>query len=161
MSMPMPLLGLLRHLMRSQTTELLSCARTALKIARAQNPPRRCRSGLIIIDPSLLELHSDKRDAVHYPQIGILSEDGLALLRAMQVSLEKLQGLVKQRGNVNDPTHEIASCTRQLETDAKELTVIVAAARKPFSIHKSAASKTYLLHCRMVAIPWPRSKLPN
>lgn len=108
----------------SRTTELLSCARTALKIARAQNPPPSAQDWWFI-DPSLLELHSDKRDAVHYPQIGILSEDGLALLRAMQVSLEKLQGLVKRRGNVNDPTHEIASCTRQLETDAKELTVIV------------------------------------
>lgn len=108
----------------SRTTELLSCARTALKIARAQNPPPSAQDWWLI-DPSLLELHSDKREIVHYPQIGILSDDGLALLRAMQVSLEKLQGLVKRRGNVNDPTHEIASCTRQLETDAKELTTIV------------------------------------
>lgn len=107
----------------SRTSELLSCARTALKIGRAQNPPPTPQDWWFV-EPSQLELYQ-QGGGVHYPQISILSEDGLALLRAMQVSLETLQALVKRRGHVNDPTHEIASCTRQLETDAKELTTVV------------------------------------
>lgn len=107
----------------SRTSELLSCARTALKIAKAQNPPPSPHDWWFI-EPSQLELHQEQQQQ-YFPQVSILSEDGLTLLRAMHVSLETLQQLVKRRGHVNDPTNEIASCTQQLETDAKELNTIV------------------------------------
>jgi syntaxin 5 len=48
----------------------------------------------------------------------------------MQATLAKLSGLVKRRGQTNDPTQEIALCTRQLEMDAKELADIVQSMRK-------------------------------
>ena len=112
----------------SRTSELLSCARTALKIAKVRNPPPSPHDWWFI-EASELELHQEQNHSQHqqqsHPQISVLSEDGLTLLRAMQVSLETLQLLVKRRGHVNDPTHEIASCTQQLETDAKELSTIV------------------------------------
>jgi hypothetical protein len=112
----------------SRTSELLSCARTALKIAKARNPPPSPYDWWSI-EASELELHQEQNHSQHqqqsHPQISLLSEDGLTLLRAMQVSLETLRLLVKRRGHVNDPTHEIASCTQQLETDAKELSTVM------------------------------------
>lgn len=107
----------------SRTAELLSCARTALKIARAQNPPP-LETDWWVVEPSQLHLHNGAYAYSNSPLDDSL-EDALSLLRAMQASLETLEGLVRRRGHTNDPTQEIAIKTKQLETDAQELNTIV------------------------------------
>mmetsp|Transcript_2881 Transcript_2881/g.4339 ORF Transcript_2881/g.4339 Transcript_2881/m.4339 type:complete len:421 (+) Transcript_2881:78-1340(+) len=107
-----------------RTSEFLSCAKTALKIAQ-QQPSEGWWSHMG--DPSLLTLHDiNASDQNTNPILATLFEDGCALLRTMDASLETLQGLVRRRGHTNDPTPEIAVTTQQMEADMKELKTVIA-----------------------------------
>jgi hypothetical protein len=48
-------------------------------------------------------------------------EYGLTLLETMETELKQLEGLVRRRGQSNDPTQAIAASTRRLEQDTQEL----------------------------------------
>ena len=98
----------------SRSSELLSCAKTALKIANTNNNSADAR-----MSPNELHLHSFT-DA-HDTHVQALLEDGLTLLRQMKQSLEMLSSLVKRRGHTNDPTEEISFALSQWEEAAKEL----------------------------------------
>lgn len=107
----------------SRSAELLSCARSSLKLLQSQ-PVTPATEWLQPITPQQLQLHSQ-----HSPssdaELDSLLEDGLSLLREMKTGLVKLQSLVRRRGHTNDPTNDIASVMRQFETDAKELSDLI------------------------------------
>jgi len=106
----------------SRTSEFLSCAKTALKIAQ-QQPSEGWWSNM---DPSHLTLHDGTATTTtNNPLLAGLFEDGCVLLRTMDASLETLQGLVRRRGHTNDPTPEIAVTTQQLEADMQELRTVI------------------------------------
>lgn len=107
----------------SRTSEFLSCAKTALKIAQ-QQPAEGWWSQMG--DPSQLTLHTTNSTKSNSPLLATLFEDGCTLLRTMDASLETLQGLVRRRGHTNDPTPEIAVTTQQLEADMQELKTVIA-----------------------------------
>lgn len=102
----------------SRSAELLSCARTAVKIAKQQHPTEE--EGWWCIHPAHLSLSE-----VHTAPNHDVLEDGLSLLRTMDAELKQLEGLVRRRGQTNDPTDEIAQSVHRLETDAKELTDLI------------------------------------
>jgi hypothetical protein len=111
----------------SRSSELLSCAKTALKIAKAQHANEANYDGTIwwaCQEPNLLSLCAWK-DQSSQSLLDGLCEDGLALLRTMDVELKQLETLVRRRGHTNDPTEEIAASVRRLEGDAKELSSLV------------------------------------
>jgi hypothetical protein len=133
----------------SRSSELLSCARTALKIAKAERPPPTPEDWWHL-DPSQLVLNDEDRHqkyVANASKVDELSEDGLILLRAMQGSLEVLQSLVKRRGHVNDPTQEISTCTQQLEEDSRELSSIV----QQLKSFRSTHSKQHQRHVESIA----------
>jgi SNARE domain len=133
----------------SRSSELVSCARTALKIAKSQHPIPTPEDWWYL-DPSQLSLYVDDRNQNHIAptsKVAELSEDGIILLRAMQSSLEVLQSLVKRRGHVNDPTQEISTCTQQLEEDSKELSTIV----QQIKSFRSTHSKQHQRHVESIA----------
>lgn len=108
----------------SRSSELLSCARTALKIAQSSSANDQSSAALQHVSAEQLELHScDDSPSLHSP-VETLLEDGLALLRQMKQSLDTLSSLVKRRGHTNDPTVEISRALSQWEEDAKELSQI-------------------------------------
>lgn len=102
----------------SRSSELLSCARTALKIAQTSPSPEQ--QWLLSITGTQLHLHDADASPSH-TDMQVLLEDGLTLLRQMKHSLMTLGSLVKRRGHTNDPTEEISRALRQFEEDAKEL----------------------------------------
>ena len=111
----------------SRSVELLSCGKTALKIAKAQHAGEDDYGGTMwwaCQQPNELALCSWKDQQSHSHLDG-LCEDGLSLLRAMDAELSQLESLVRRRGHTNDPTEEIAASVRRLETDAKELSSLV------------------------------------
>jgi hypothetical protein len=96
----------------SRTDELLSCARTAFKIATSQGIPQQYTS----VD--FIKTH----DTNYRPQpISSFLEEGLTLLRSMDHDVKSLQTLVKRRGQTNDPTREISTLAARLEQDTQEL----------------------------------------
>ena len=114
----------------SRSSELLSCAKTALKVAKAQHandPPSHVLQWYQQLDPTQLRLAGESRSD---SPVVVLCQDALSLLRAMQQALTKLQALVRRRGHTNDPTHDIALAAQQLEQDAKELNEIVTALQR-------------------------------
>jgi hypothetical protein len=116
----------------SRSDELLSCARTAVKLALRQHPGTSgWWDGL---NPASLTLHSSYHhksasSSSHHPLHAQPSaaitheslEDGLTLLRTMERQLQQLEGLVKRRGQTNDPTEEITRLVQRLEMDAADL----------------------------------------
>jgi len=126
----------------SRSTELLSCAKTALKIAKSRhtkeaeqaalnNRPfpassNRSNQWFLELNPTDLELHNPQhRRPISSPEQEIL-EDGLTLLRTMESELTVLEKLVRRRGHTNDPTEEIGIAVQRLERDAKDLTGLIA-----------------------------------
>lgn len=102
--------------------EFLACAKTALKIGKNQhkndpNPPPP--NAWWLVSPSDLRLLEPAQQNTRQAEI---LEDGLALLRTMEIELKQLESLVRRRGQTNDPTQAIAASTRRLEEDTKELT---------------------------------------
>jgi len=103
----------------SRSSELLSCAKTALKIAQSSSPPD---APVQQVSPNDLSLYSS--ESPRSSHVETILEDGLTLLRQMNQSLTTLSSLVKRRGHTNDPTLEISAALLQWEEDAKELSHI-------------------------------------
>ena len=140
----------------SRSVELLSCGKTALKIAKAQHAGEDDYGGTMwwaCQQPNNLALCSwkvDKNSYHHQPQqkshLDGLCEDGLSLLRTMDAELNQLESLVRRRGHTNDPTEEIAASVRRLETDAKELSSLV---KTGFAMPRASAQ--YQRHNQLIA----------
>ena len=120
----------------SRSAELVSCARTALKIA--QNRHAKGGGGLANnanatdwlwnANPADLELYNPQdgeSSSFQSPEVET-AQDGLTLLRSMESNLSHLQELVRRRGHSNDPTEEIGRTVQRLEQDAKELAAVIA-----------------------------------
>lgn len=121
-----------------RSAELLSCAKTALKIVqnrhvKQQQQQQQHNHGpqpeewFLRCNPADLHLH---KDGVHDPHASSsatmeILEDGLTLLRSMEAELQHLEGLVRRRGHTNDPTQEISATVSALEQDAAELTTVI------------------------------------
>jgi hypothetical protein len=123
-----------------RSAELLSCAKTAVKIAQSRHAKQEQvqqqqqengatgsaseqQQWFSHLNPADLELHNPALWQRH-PSSEVL-EDGLTLLRTMESELKHLEGLVRRRGHTNDPTQEISAAVLALEQDAAELTGIV------------------------------------
>ena len=120
-----------------RSSELLSCAKTAVKIAQSrwqQNksttngtrlPNDSSNSDWIgNLNPSDLELYNHNKQHQHSPLNAAL-EDGLEILEVMESELQRLNELVRRRGHSNDPTQEISASVAAIEKDVVELTSIV------------------------------------
>ena len=94
----------------SRSAELLSCAKTAVKIAQRQGT---WNGG----DLSLLSLATTTSNNPLHTTL----DEGISLLQAMEAELVHLEALVRRRGQTNDPTTDIASSTHRLQTYAREL----------------------------------------
>jgi hypothetical protein len=119
-----------------RSAELLSCAKTAVKIAQGRHAKQQLQhesnggtstteqqqQWFTHINPADLELHNV---SLHSQQPSEVLEDGLTLLRTMESELKHLEGLVRRRGHTNDPTQEISAAVSALEQDAAELTRII------------------------------------
>jgi hypothetical protein len=113
----------------SRSNELLSCAKTAVKIAQRKH----------VSDPPPSDPHSASRwwtvklsdlrlydTSNQYPQESHeVLEDGLSLLHAMEGELKHLEGLVRRRGHTNDPTEAISLSVKRLELDTQELMELI------------------------------------
>lgn len=132
----------------SRSSELLSCAKTALKIAKSQHGNDDDYGGTMwwaCQQPNELALCSWKEE-ISNSQLDGLCEDGLSLLRTMDAELYQLETLVRRRGHTNDPTKEIAASVRRLETDAKELSSLI---KTGFQFPR--ASSQYQRHTQLIA----------
>lgn len=96
----------------SRSLELMSCAKTALKVAKNRQEPWADQW-----TPQSLHLH-DATTAVASED-----SDAFVLLRSMRSTLAKLETLVKRRGHTNDPTAEIESAVATMEHDRAALAV--------------------------------------
>ena len=136
----------------SRSSELLSCAKTALKIAKAEYANDDDYGGTMwwaCQQPNELSLCSSWKDQPRNGSSGPLDglcEDGLSLLRTMDAELTQLESLVRRRGHTNDPTEEISASVRRLETDAKELATLV---KTGFNFPKANAQ--YQRHTQLIA----------
>ena len=102
----------------SRTDELLSCAKTAFRIAASSKNTTTTTSTSSYTSLDSIQLHNPS----FQPQpISDLLEEGLTLLRSMDHDVSTLQTLAKRRGQTNDPTKEIAVLTARLEQDTQEL----------------------------------------
>jgi hypothetical protein len=125
-----------------RSSELLSCAKTALKVAKAQHVPSTTTTNNATttteppwyhMDPKDLRLALEPRVLLNNNGINSSSvtttitvcQDALSFLRSMQSTLTTLHSLVRRRGHTNDPTHDIAMATRTMEQDAQELAALV------------------------------------
>ena len=101
----------------SRSLELLSCAKTALKIAQNHDESQHA------ISPTQLSLY-DTDNKPSDSHVSLVLEDGLHLLRQLQTCLETLSSLVKRRGHTNDPTLEMQRQLDDFEQAARELSEI-------------------------------------
>jgi hypothetical protein len=112
----------------SRSNELLSCAKTAVKIAQRKH----ASSGAPTDTPDTpdtynwwtvkltdLQLYDGSNQEPHVSHEVL--EDGLSLLRTMEGELKHLEGLVRRRGHTNDPTEEISLSVKRLELDTQEV----------------------------------------
>ena len=113
----------------SRSNELLSCAKTAVKIAQrkhASDPPPsdpHNNSAWWTVKLSDLRLYDTSNQ---YPQESHeVLEDGLSLLHTMEGELKHLEGLVRRRGHTNDPTEAISLSVKRLELDTQELMELI------------------------------------
>ena len=114
-----------------RSAELLSCAKTAVKIAqsRKQQPstngkPHGDSNWIGNLNPSDLELYNHKKPHT-LSTLNEAVEDGLEILDVMESELNRLNELVRRRGHSNDPTQEISASVAAIEKDVAELTSIV------------------------------------
>lgn len=120
----------------SRSAELLSCAKTALKIAQSRHSKQT--DGEVLqseqqwfshLSPADLALHNPDRERPSQ-----VLEDGMTLLRTMESELKRLEGLVRRRGHTNDPTQDISAAVSVLQQDAAELTVIISTLQPPATL---------------------------
>ena len=118
----------------SRSDELLSCAKTFVKMTQRQHAHDPVSS-----DGSAAagwwthycpaDMHLHPMDHVSASVSGSTSsstlEDGLGLLRTMNVELKQLESLVRRRGQTNDPTQEISLAVKRLDADTKELATLI------------------------------------
>lgn len=116
-----------------RSAELLSCAKTAVKIAQTrmqQNGsnvrPSNGSDWVGNIIPSDLELYNHNKHH-RYSPLNETLYDGLEILDVMESELKRLNELVRRRGHSNDPTQEISVSVAAIEKDVAELTSIVQA----------------------------------
>eukprot|EP00956_Cyclotella_meneghiniana_P023876 scaffold47207_cov62-Cyclotella_meneghiniana.AAC.2 len=127
-----------------RSKELLSCARTALKISQSklrQRDPHQQQSPdtpdwLLDIDPASLKLYSSPSKSVDTfgAQINhdddtpsqILLKDSTDLLAILDGQLSELHSLVRRRGHTNDPTVEIQSALEKFQEGVKEMKEVCA-----------------------------------
>ena len=128
----------------SRSVELLSCGKTALKIAKAQHTAAAAAAAgggqqqddsssssawWACQEPNQLTLNQwndqQQQQQQQQSQLDGLCEDGLSLLRTMDAELSQLESLVRRRGHTNDPTEEMSASVRRLEADAQELASLV------------------------------------
>jgi hypothetical protein len=129
----------------SRSNELLSCAKTALKIAQSStivDNNDNCENPLTHMSVESLCLNPMFR---HPPPTLAILEDGLTLLRAMEFSLHKLQALVRRRGHTNDPTEQISQLIHQLEQDTQELAEFVQGLSRRKTRSKQASAHWQLI----------------
>ena len=110
----------------SRSSELLSCAKTALKIAQSQHADASPEENNPVLQqsPNQLSLYNHTADNLSDSSISFLLEDGLALLRQMKLALETLSSLVKRRGHTNDPTLEMQRQLDDFQHAARELSTL-------------------------------------
>jgi hypothetical protein len=111
----------------SRSNELLSCAKTAVKIAQRKHasspPPTDPHSAWWTVKLSDLRLYDTSNQ---HPQVSHeVLEDGLSLLHTMEGELKHLEGLVRRRGHTNDPTEAISLSVKRLELDTQELMELI------------------------------------
>ena len=109
----------------SRSNELLSCCKTALKIAKRQQSSSQTDdtaagwwSSIEVTDLRLYPVQ-------YQTQVKPVLEEGLDVLRTMESELKHLEGLVRRRGQTNDPTAEIAKAVQRLERDTQELSALL------------------------------------
>jgi hypothetical protein len=114
-----------------RSAELLSCAKTAVKIAQSRKPqnatngkPNNGSDWIGNLNLSDLELYNHKKQRKNSPLIETV-DDGLEILDGMESELHRLNELVRRRGHSNDPTQEISASVALIENDVAELTSIV------------------------------------
>lgn len=127
----------------NRSNELLSCARTALKISQAKLRQRDSQKPatsdlpewLLEIDPASLKLHvapSKSLDPFGAPLHSddtpsqILLKDSSDLLAMLDGQLSELHSLVRRRGHTNDPTLEIQSTLEKFHEGVKEMKEVCA-----------------------------------
>ena len=128
-----------------RSKELLSCARTALKISQSklrQRDPQQQQSSdtpdwLLDIDPASLNLYSSPSKSLDTfgAQIShdddtpsqILLKDSTDLLAILDGQLSEMHSLVRRRGHTNDPTVEIQSALEKFQEGVKEMKEVCAA----------------------------------
>lgn len=118
----------------NRSDELLSCARTILKLAKRKHPPTDNNDvptsrpshlqswwSMPLNELRLYNLEDGAYQADASSSIYHSLEDAVDLLRGMDSELEILEGLVRRRGHTNDPTEDIKRSTQRLERDTQEL----------------------------------------
>ena len=126
----------------SRSAELLSCAKTAVKVAQkslssGQESARWAESYNVS--------HMQLFEPGVPPETNPLLEDGLSLLRTMESELKQLEALVRRRGHTNDPTHEISQSVQRLKADTNELMQLIQN-MVPSTLRNGQRKK----HCEMI-----------
>lgn len=125
-----------------RSNEFLSCAKTAVKVARSQHQKKIQQqqphnndnyqelwfmqiepSEMALCNPMTLSPSCNNNNATD--SMKEIVEVGCDLLRTMDVHLNELEVLVRRRGQTNDPTNEITSLVYQLEQSVNNLTVLI------------------------------------
>lgn len=131
----------------SRSSEFLSAARTALKIAQQQhhNRQQQIQNGtyvgggdkenelpewMINITPTELNLfqpqpsyNNNTIDSQEDDTISLI-QDSQTLLKLLDTHLSELHSLVRRRGHTNDPTIEISSTIEKFQEGAQEIKVV-------------------------------------
>jgi hypothetical protein len=156
--------------------EFLSCARTAVKVAKSQYIKKKkqelqhdlrddsdidendllnsddlkdARFWFLLIDPNSLSLYSVYNHAPPANDLNNIGHgannmksilrQGCTLLEDMETKLSELDGLVRRRGQSNDPTNEITFLVSQLERIASTLGVLIQTQMVPIRIYGQKA----------------------
>jgi len=108
-----------------RSSELLACARTALKLAQAAREKDKNEDDLSwlanvhVNQLSLWRQGPDEEEELSRPQRGI--SECVQLLSVMESLKEQVEALVRRRGHTNDPTQEISNCMQQFQSCTREL----------------------------------------
>jgi len=99
-----------------RSSELLSCAKTAIRIAKSRNSGVK---GWWDVDPTMLSLCGRPLPVNH------TLEDAFSLLRTMKLTLDELETLVRRSGHSNDPTAEISRNEQRFQSEFDSLTGLI------------------------------------